>query len=640
MKFNKINVEHVLLLFIVILGLGLRLYTLDRSLWLDEVISFNSQKDFQRHLSNIYEPMHLYFVILHFSTLLGNSEIIMRLPSVIFAIFSILLMYKIGKLYFGKAKEGLIGAFLLSISTMHIQHSQEARYYSLTTFLSLFTFFLLYKAVKEKDKKLWVLTIFSTILAVLSHYYMIFILLIEIMFLGFIVIKNPNSFILNVKKIGKKKLFLLLLGLICAFIFLLPLIQNILSQFQTGSGFAGQATFGIPPESFFQDLFSYFSFGFSFSYFSFLAGTLVATIFLSMFLLFLSTGLIASIREKSEQTILLVLWIFLPTVIIFFLSVSLNSALIDAKYLIFIVPGYLMCISRGISSISSNLLKYYYKFVYNLSSIPLFEKRRLGINIGIIIIIIGVFIGASVIPLQEYYKSPVEDWKTAADYLENNSQPGDAILIQPSYIEQCLLYYYEKNSSTVVFMTNITTSLEDSMRPFRDFTDLVTNNERVWIVSSPRHMQDYNPNILNWTIYNSTKVRSFSGISLYLRPSGLIQIYPKNMSFIDLDSPPDEPVAVFFHDNDSATFNIDISYASSYTMAIHAQPWINSALELVIDGESKGVKTFFETEWTAVDLGTFFMDIGSHEIQIISREGGDFGYTDVAFDQFLIWPKQ
>ena len=207
MKFNKINVEHVLLLFIVILGLGLRLCTLDRSLWLDEVISFNSQKDFQRHLSNIYEPMHLYFVILHFSTLLGNSEIIMRLPSVIFAIFSILLMYKIGKLYFGKAKEGLIGAFLLSISTMHIQHSQEARYYSLTTFLSLFTFFLLYKAVKEKDKKLWVLTIFSTILAVLSHYYMIFILLVGIMFLGFIVIKNPNSFILNVKKLAKRNYF-------------------------------------------------------------------------------------------------------------------------------------------------------------------------------------------------------------------------------------------------------------------------------------------------------------------------------------------------------------------------------------------------------------------------------------------------
>jgi hypothetical protein len=270
----------------------------------------------------------------------------------------------------------------------------------------------------------------------------------------------------------------------------------------------------------------------------------------------------------------------------------------------------------------------------------LLENRRLLINFTIIAVILGAFVGVGVIPLQEHYSSPVEDWKVAAAYLETNSRQGDVIIIKPSYIEQSLLYYYEKNSSSVDFMKNITTSLENSMRPFRDFSDLVSKNERVWIVSSPRHMQDYNPHILNWTFYNSTKVASFSGLSIYLRPSGLIQIYTKNMSFIHLDSPPNEPVAVFFHDNDSATFNIDISYASNYSMAIHVQPWINSALELVIDGESKGIKTFYETEWTSVDMGSFFMDIGSHEIQVISREGGDFGDTDVAFDQFLIWPKQ
>ena len=636
---NQTKITFLLLIIIIILGSGLRLFGLDRSLWLDEVLSVASQSDFQRHLSNIYLPMHLYFVILHIFTFFGTSEIILRLPSFIFGVLSIVLMYKIGKLFFGRI-EGLIGAFLLSISTMLIRHSQEARYYSLSTFLSLLSFFFLFKAVKGHDKKSWVGFILSTILAVLSHYYMILIILVELIFLGIFLVKDPKSFLQGVKKIGKMRIFLIFFGLIIITLFSFPIIQNILDQFLSGSGYAGQATFGIPPSSFFQDLFSNFSFGYSFSYYEFLSGTWAASIFFSIFLIFLLLGLITSIKKYTDQTILLLIWIFLPAIIIYFLSVSLNSALIDAKYLIFIVPGYLLCISKGISSISSNILKYYYKFIYGLSSIPLLEKRRLLISYSIIAIILVAFVGATIIPLQEHYKLPGEDWKTTAMFLENNSMPGDAIVIKPSYLEECLDYYYEKNPSSVVFMKNITTSQEGTIRPFRDFSDLVSKSERVWIVSSPRHMQDYDSNILNWTLYNTIKVRSFPGVYVYLYPSNLIQISTKNMSFVGLDSSPEDPVALFFHDNDKAIFNVTISSEGDYSMAIHAQPWIDSALELVIDGESKSIKKFYQTEWENLVVGTFFLEIGSHEIQIISREGGDFGNTDLGFDQFIIWPKQ
>ncbi|MEJ2272210.1 MAG: glycosyltransferase family 39 protein [Candidatus Bathyarchaeota archaeon] len=367
MTSNQTKLTFLVLILIIIMGSGLRFYGLDRSLWLDEVLSVASQSDFQRHLSNIYLPMHLYFVVLHIFTYFGTSEIVLRLPSFIFGILSIILMYKIGKLFFGRL-EGLIGAFLLSISTILIRHSQEARYYSLSAFLSLLSFFFLFKAVKEHDRKLWVGFFFSTILAVLSHYYMIFIVLIEVIFLGIMFAKYPKSFILGVKKIGKAKIVLLLFGLLIISVFSFPIIQNILNQFLSGSGYAGQATFGIPPESFFQDLFSNFSFGYSFSYFTFLSGTLAGTLFLFVFFLFLLMGLVTSAKNYNDQTILLVLWIFLPAMIIYFLSVSLNSALIDAKYLIFIIPSYLLCISKGISSISSNLLKYYYRCIFIWSS--------------------------------------------------------------------------------------------------------------------------------------------------------------------------------------------------------------------------------------------------------------------------------
>jgi len=638
LKLNQTKSKYVLLSLIVILGATLRIYGLDRSLWLDEVTSVNRQRDLQSHLSRIYEPMNLYLIILHFFMLFGNDELPARLPSVIFGVLSILLIYKVGELFFGRSREGLIGAFLLSISTMHVQHSQEARYYSLCTFLSLLSLFLFYKAIKENGKKLWVGFILSTILAVLSHWYMLFVPLIEMLFLAFILIKNRSSFIMSARKIGKKKIFLLILGLIIISIFSLPILQEALYYIER-EWRAHHQPYGLKPASFFQDLFSFFSFGFSSSFLSYLYGRVIDASFLYIFLLFFLLGLFTSIGEHREQTILLLLWVFLPAITVFILSFIFEPFAI-ARYLIFILPGYLVSISKGISSIANSLLKFYYKIMYGFSSIPLLKRKQAVISSTIAMVAMVAFAGVSVVPLQEHYKSPsdYEDWKAAAEYLEIHSRPGDVIIVEPDFLKQCLLYYYEKNSSTADFMKNITIPIGYSLK---DFEDTVSKHGGVWLVLSPRHVRHVNPEILNWAQLNCIEARSFTGVSIYSHArGGLILVSTQNMSFIGLDSPPGKPVAEFWHNNDSAIFNVNISKAANYTIAIHAKSWIESALELVIDGASKGIKTFVEHDWSYVGLGTFYLDTGLHEIKIISREGGDLGDTNVSFDQVAIWPEQ
>jgi len=421
------------------------------------------------------------------------------------------------------------------------------------------------------------------------------------------------------------------------FILLLPLLQRALYIIQTGIAWV---SWGLEPASFFEDLFSFFSFGFSFSISSYLYGSVIAS-FLYVFLLFFLIGVVTSIREHRDQTVLLLLWVFLPAVIVFIISFSLSSPVADAKYLIFILPGYLIGISRGISTIANILLKYYYKIRYGLSTIPLLEKRQAVISLSITMVIMVAFAGVSVVPLPEHYKSPrdYEDWRAAAEYLQITSLPGDVIIIEPIYLEQCLLYYYEKYSSTVDFMKNITTTTGRSLRPFKDFNEMISKHEQVWLVLNPRHIQWVHTGILNWTLHNSIEVRRFTGVSIYSRAAGLILVSIKNMSFIGLDSPPGEPVAEFWHNDDSATFDINVSKATNYTIAIHAKS-SNGALELVIDGSSKGIKTFIEHDWTNVELGTFYLDSGLHEIKIINREGGDLGDTNVVFEQVAIWPRQ
>ena len=148
----KLTPYVLILLSIIILGLTLQIYRLNyKSLWYDEICSVaRSEKGIQYIIFDFgfgpgrsrVAPLH--FVILNFFLYFGKSEFVVRLPSVIFGVLAILLTYKIGELFFGK-KEGLISAFLLSISAMHIHYSQEARMYSLLMFLALLSLFLFYK---------------------------------------------------------------------------------------------------------------------------------------------------------------------------------------------------------------------------------------------------------------------------------------------------------------------------------------------------------------------------------------------------------------------------------------------------------------------------------------------------------------
>lgn len=649
MKINQIRIEFLLLLLIIVLGFGLRIYGLDRSLWLDEVISVDSQSDLQRHLSNIYEPMHIYFVILHFFMLFGTNEIMIRLASVIFGVMSIFLIYKLGELLFGRPKEGLVGAFLLSISTMHIWFSQEARYYSFSMFLTLLSFLFFYMAIKEKSKKLWVGYIFSTILAVLSHWFMILVLFVEIVFLVFILFKNRGSFLSTAIKIGKKKIVLLLLFLIIiSGLILLPLIQQIIDLFLSGSATGGVSAWGIPPESFFQELFIVFSLGFSSSFLSRLFGSFLAIGFFYMFILFFLLGFIYSIKKHREQAILLLLWVILPSMVIFLFSIYAGSPVATPKYLIFILPGYLLGVARGISIISRVLLKYYYKIFYGISSIPLLKHKQKLISSGLTLIILGTFLGVSAVPLNEYYKTPQEDWKAAAAYLETNSHQGDVIIVEPDILQPCLFYYYERNPTTSDFMKNITTTIMPAEFPFADFEDLISKHNRTWIVLSPRHERHVYWKILNWTNTNSINIKTFTEVSIYYYDPESLLISTNNMSFVGLDSSPDDPVAKFWHNNDMVSFNLDIMKPKNYEIAIHTRSgwteehgWFGTSyIELEIDGILKNINFYSADDWQLVNLGTYYLDSGSHEINITCRIGEEFGNTGIQFDTIAIWSMQ
>ncbi len=143
--------KHSLALFgIILLGLFLRLFILSQrgSLWFDEAFSVHFASMDWGQIWNFLKFENnppLYFYVLHFwISVFGNSEITVRLLSMIFGIASIPLVYVLGVRLHSRTA-GLFAAFLTAISTFQSFYSTETRMYAMYEFLTLFSILLFIK---------------------------------------------------------------------------------------------------------------------------------------------------------------------------------------------------------------------------------------------------------------------------------------------------------------------------------------------------------------------------------------------------------------------------------------------------------------------------------------------------------------
>ncbi|MGD0523212.1 MAG: glycosyltransferase family 39 protein [Candidatus Microgenomates bacterium] len=141
---------------ILILGLGLRLISLNQSFWLDEATSATVARDFnfsriitQFSPGDFHPP--LYYLLLKIWTLpFGISEISARSFSIVCALLSIFLVYVLGRKLKDKSS-GLMAAFLMAVSPLFIYFSQEARMYALETLLVLIAVYLFIKFLNKTN---------------------------------------------------------------------------------------------------------------------------------------------------------------------------------------------------------------------------------------------------------------------------------------------------------------------------------------------------------------------------------------------------------------------------------------------------------------------------------------------------------
>ena len=170
---NKIDSpERVWLPGIVVAGTFLRFFRVGhQSLWLDEAFSaILAQRDWGQIISGTAQDTMppMYYLLLHAFLALGDGEIPVRLPSALWGVFTIPLLYVLGRRLFNE-KVGLVSAGLLAISPFHIFYSQEARMYSQLGFLALLSAFCFLRAWQNGGKRDWLGFVLSTAAALYTQ---------------------------------------------------------------------------------------------------------------------------------------------------------------------------------------------------------------------------------------------------------------------------------------------------------------------------------------------------------------------------------------------------------------------------------------------------------------------------------------
>jgi hypothetical protein len=127
---------------------------------------------YKSSLTNAHPP--LIYLILHFWSFLGRSELMLRFPSVLAGTALCWVAYKWIRQVFGKTA-GVIGLIFVAFSPALIALSAEVRSYALLLFFETAALYFLEIAFQEMSVRKMVFSFICLYLAILSHYSSLFL---------------------------------------------------------------------------------------------------------------------------------------------------------------------------------------------------------------------------------------------------------------------------------------------------------------------------------------------------------------------------------------------------------------------------------------------------------------------------------
>jgi len=452
-----------------------------------------------------------YGLFTAFWSSLFKGEFMLRLSSVIFGVVCIILIYKIGKLFFDK-ETGLIAAFILSISPFHIYYSQEFRVYTLISLVTLISVYFLRRfQLSGKYRFLWGYVISHTL-----NFYMniatVLILFAQIIFCVLYLRKYRALF---------KKWILANLMILT---FISPAIILITMDLIRSGGIAGVRSSLVTP---------FFEFGFVkwisiYTLKNFSAGY-NASILVGSFTLLLFLGLFISALVKTKNREALYLCLCCLCIPIIFMYAGQRFLYAD-RYLIPSSFFLYLIVSNGIFYLKKPLI---IATLALLSMLTLFS-------------LVNYYSDYLLIPHKQRFAAHEKKAnREAADYILRNFQEGDIIFHTHNHttlpFEYYINYYFKdkydrkkpfnKEQIALALQFSGSSRIPYAYKTWSEIRNIMTEtnvavegHNRVWLVFSAREFNEAcrpgseELRILKWMKrhYMVTDVKYFKGIILYL----------------------------------------------------------------------------------------------------------------------------
>lgn len=457
---------------ILLIGLILRLISLNQSLWLDEAINTLAVKNYSlfdlitQYARADFHPPGWFTILWVWTKLFGYSEVAVRIPSVIFGALTIWTVYLIGKKLVSR-KLAIIAALLLAINPLHIYYSQEARMYAMATLAVAINIFILIKLIKGERLNLAVLVI-SNLFILASDYIAYFIFPAQLIFL----------LIFKKKEIVKKWIMALFSALLLG-IWWLPIF---LSQLDVGS----VASSNLPTWKFVAGSFDFKTLPLTFVKFIIgrisLPDKLIYGVVLlpvcSLFIFLLWRG-VKSLNDLPRK--LLITWIIIP------LSLATVISLVVPVYsyfrVLFIIPGFVILTAAGILSAKFRLQ---YVFLITVVSIKLFCALVYLLN-----------------PLYQR-----EDWKGLVNFFKDQNS-ASIILFESSETLPPFDYYAGDELKAKGALKDFPAKYES------DVVDLVETEREIYLVDYLVQISDPNRLVakrLEESGYKQMDIKNFNGV--------------------------------------------------------------------------------------------------------------------------------
>ncbi|MBI3287420.1 MAG: glycosyltransferase family 39 protein [Chloroflexi bacterium] len=418
-------VGETLLLGILLLALGLRLYRLDgQSLWYDEGTSAGlATRDWVTIARNAADDIHpplYYFLLRGWAAAVGTSEFGLRSLSVVAGTLTVLATYFLGRALFGR-RVALVAAALSALSPFQVYYSQEARMYIWVTLWGVLGLLALWHTlrrwtVNSPDKRS-VLTPFflylaSTTAALYTHYFAISLVVVgNAIFLAWLYSHRERL-------AGRIAGWAAGQGTVA--LLYLPWLSIAGGQLQRWPAISEPFSLQFLATESLRVL---------------SLGTTAEASWAPWLWLFggiLGVGLLPQARGRIEEKpgpglrprLFALLYVLIPPLVLY--AISIQRPAWSPKLLLLASPGFYLLLARGIGG----------EWLTSSRARSIFSSA-LFIPVAL----------ASLASLQNYYFNPryaLDDYRGLARYIAENGRPGDAVLLNaPTQIEIFSYYYAE-----------------------------------------------------------------------------------------------------------------------------------------------------------------------------------------------------